>query len=254
MRALSSSELLDLYFEGRRRGPVERALLLVARAWPEGGTEAWASLPLGRRDALVMALRAHNFGGVAPLKADCPACGEDLDASIDIAQVLRAHPAGAPPEELELERGGRRLAFRLPTSADLLALAAEGVGAGEAPAALLRRLVLAGAETAAPSGGPGGRTADGAPPEPETAAAMASAIADADPLAEVTLELVCEECGERTEQLFDAPAYLWAEVEAAARRVLAEIHLLARAYGWTEDQILALDAERRAHYLELVQA
>ena len=33
---------------------------------------------------------------------------------------------------------------------------------------------------------------------------------------------------------------------------LADVHRLARAYGWTEDQVLALGPVRRAHYLSLV--
>jgi hypothetical protein len=43
-------------------------------------------------------------------------------------------------------------------------------------------------------------------------------------------------------------------VEAAAKRLLGEIHNLASAYGWSEDAILSLSNSRRALYLQMVQA
>ena len=50
----------------------------------------------------------------------------------------------------------------------------------------------------------------------------------------------------------DAGAVLWDEIDARARALLGEVHLLAAAYGWTEREILALGAERRASYLSMV--
>jgi hypothetical protein len=34
--------------------------------------------------------------------------------------------------------------------------------------------------------------------------------------------------------------------------LLAEVHVLAGAYGWSEDAILALSPSRRQHYIALV--
>ena len=52
----------------------------------------------------------------------------------------------------------------------------------------------------------------------------------------------------------DAGELLWDEIDARARVLLGEVHLLARAYGWTESEILALGATRRAAYLAMVAA
>ena len=38
----------------------------------------------------------------------------------------------------------------------------------------------------------------------------------------------------------------------AAKRLLGEVHQLARAYGWPEATILAMSSRRRHFYLELV--
>jgi hypothetical protein len=43
-------------------------------------------------------------------------------------------------------------------------------------------------------------------------------------------------------------------MDARARALLAEVHSLARAYGWTEPEILALSPQRRAAYLEMAGA
>jgi hypothetical protein len=53
---------------------------------------------------------------------------------------------------------------------------------------------------------------------------------------------------------FDAGSLLWEEIDARARALLAEVHQLAAAYGWSEGQILALSDRRRAVYLDLVGA
>ena len=45
-----------------------------------------------------------------------------------------------------------------------------------------------------------------------------------------------------------------AELATQAKRLLREVHFLARAYGWREADILAMSARRRQAYLEMVGA
>jgi hypothetical protein len=52
--------------------------------------------------------------------------------------------------------------------------------------------------------------------------------------------------------MFDIGAFLWEEIAAQARRLLREVHTLARAYGWREADILVMSAARRQAYLEMV--
>ena len=79
-------------------------------------------------------------------------------------------------------------------------------------------------------------------------------MAVADPLAETRLTLHCPKCEYDWEATLDIVAFVWAEIEARARRLLLEIHTLASAYGWSETQILALSENRRARYVEMVQS
>ena len=50
----------------------------------------------------------------------------------------------------------------------------------------------------------------------------------------------------------DVARFLLREVAAAARRLMADIHELASAYGWSEAAIASMSAARRAAYLEML--
>ena len=84
--------------------------------------------------------------------------------------------------------------------------------------------------------------------------AVQTAMAEADPLADLQLALTCPACGHAWRSPFDPAAFFWGEIEAWLPRVLREVHLLASAYGWSEREILGMDAWRRSQYLRLVGA
>jgi hypothetical protein len=81
-----------------------------------------------------------------------------------------------------------------------------------------------------------------------------SRMAEADPQADMEVELSCPSCGQRWQALFDIESFFWSEISAWAQRILSEVHVLARAYGWSETQILDLSPWRRQVYLNLVGA
>ena len=83
---------------------------------------------------------------------------------------------------------------------------------------------------------------------------MARRIAEADPLAEVILDARCTSCGHEWPLLFEIAEYFWREVSAEATRLLDQVGELARVFGWREQDILAMSAWRRRHYLEMATA
>jgi hypothetical protein len=76
-------------------------------------------------------------------------------------------------------------------------------------------------------------------------------MASADPGADIDLAFDCPECGHRWQEVFDINGFLWREIHAWAKRTLRDVHVLARAYGWTEPDALSLSPTRRQIYLEL---
>ncbi len=241
MRTLSASDILGVWERGLGQPPVRRAIELLAAADPETPVSALLDLSIGRRDEQLLALRERLFGpGMAGVAA-CPSCAGRLEMTVDAAD-LRTASARDGAAELALDSGQFQVRFRPPNSQDLLAAGA--FQPEDRREVVLRRCVLA-VERA------------GAPAEPEdlpaeVAERIAGEMANADPLADVQLALSCPFCGHQWLAAFDIASFLWKEIEAAAGRLLREVHCLAAAYGWSETEVLALSPMRRQHYLAMV--
>jgi hypothetical protein len=243
MHAFSAQELLDAWERGLAEPPVRRALILVAAACPEATFEDLARESVGRRDTRLLTLREWTFGPRLVSLASCPACGERLETAFDVAEIRT--PGGTVEEPLALTTGGYELTFRLPNSLDVSAMTTAGDLDG-ARRRLLGRCLLAARD---PEGGE-----ISVERLPETAlAAVANRMAEADPQGDVELSLSCPACGHVWLAAFDIASFFWTEIDAWARVLLHEIHILASAYGWRETDILALSPWRRRSYLELIR-
>jgi hypothetical protein len=234
---LSDGDVLAAWEAAREATPVARALAVAARAAPTGErVEDWT---IGSRDGLLLDVHAAVFGRAIELLTDCPACDEVLELALSVPDVRVESGEAGVEHELSDPASGMRLRFRLPSSADLVAVAAVD-DAGAARTALADRCVV-GAEPAGPL--------------PESAVAtLAARIAELDPQAEIDLALRCGECGHRWTAPFDVADHVWRRLDARARALVAEVAALAAAFGWSEDEILGLSPERRGLYLDLVGA
>jgi hypothetical protein len=238
MRPFTAEDFL-LAREASAGDAAGQAVELLARAFPGEKVEGLWRLPLGSRNDRLLALRERLFGPQIEAYAECPRCGEELELALD----ANAFPRGAgPATELKLEAGGHAIRFRLLDSSDLRA-AAECPEVSAARAVLVERCVLEawrGDEAIAASELP-----------PEIVERLAERLEKGDPLADTLLDLVCPACRGGWQIAFDIGSFLYAEVDAQARRLLREVHTLARGYGWRETDILALSPRRRRDYLEL---
>jgi hypothetical protein len=136
-----------------------------------------------------------------------------------------------------------RIEFRLPDAADVTA-AAEGQG--DFARRLIERCVVACTRL-------GKAVPASALPLP-VLDALSRQMEKLDPGASVSFALDCPACAEHWQARLDAGELLWQKVRNAAERLLLEVDLLARAYGWTERDVLRLKPLRRAAYLQLVSA
>jgi hypothetical protein len=235
MRTLSNLDFLELWERGAVLHPLDRALLTISMAVPGEDYDTLAAWPLGRRNAALSQLRRACFGQLLTGWIACPECGERLEFSLD-AEKLHSD---AQEVAGEIVIDGRR--FRPLTSRDLAGIVNER---NEQTAALklLRQCCLDRNEF------------DGSTFSLEEIDAISEQLAQADPLAETLLELQCAECGHCWSEPLDMAAWLWTEIEARSRRLLLDVHALASAYGWSEIEILSLSEQRRALYIEMVQA
>jgi hypothetical protein len=197
-------------------------------------------LPVGRRDALLLDLYRDSFGDRIDALSSCTACGVVVELAASCAGLLSgAAPAHVAPVDVD----GYHVVWRPVTGADLSWIA-QIDDPDEAADALLHRCTVE-------VRGPFGAVADGELPAP-VRAAVADAMARADPDAEISFTVHCPECGAQWESQLDVASFVWTRVRALAHRVLREVHTLALAYGWTEPEVLALSEPRRAAYLRLV--
>jgi hypothetical protein len=242
MRMLSASKLLSVWEQALDCSTVERALVLLNAACPESTLEDLARLSIGRRDRLLMAMRERTFGSRMLSRASCRQCGEWMELSFDLSQI-RVEQEALTADVLSLQVEDYEIDFRLPNSKDLMSvLGCRDVETG-------RRLLFARSIVRAAQGGEerGGEEL----PE-QVRQAVAKKMAEADPQAEVQLKLLCPSCGHRWLMTFDIVSYFWVELNAWAYAVLREVHTLAAAYGWREQDVLAMSAGRRQVYLEMV--
>lgn len=242
MIGLQAEDFLLVREAAGGRGLVDQAMTLLARAYPAEPPETLRHMPLGRRNARLLALRQQLYGPAIEAYAECRQCSQKLELALD-ARSFPSPTEETPAAELALDAGGYTIRFRLLDSSDLLA-AAGSANVSDARALLVERCVLDARHGAA-------AVPAGALP-PDVVERLAERLEECDPLAETLLNLVCPACGREWQIAFDVASFLVAEVEAHARRLLREVHALARGYGWREADILAMSERRRRDYLELL--
>jgi hypothetical protein len=245
MHALSTASLLDVWEDGLTRPQAQRAVELLAAAYPESSRESFAMLSIGQRDGRLLALREELWGPRMPAVVPCPACRERLELVLNTRGLLSE---GLPDQagSDSLERAGYTVTFRLPNSEDASAAARFANDPDAGREFILESCVLTAEKGDIPV------SADQLPAD--VIAAVEESMAKADPLADIRLALTCPTCGESWSSVFDIVSYLWAEIEVWAWRILSDVHTLARAYAWHERDILNLSPMRRQFYLERVGA
>jgi hypothetical protein len=242
MHSLSASELLRLWERGLPQQPIERALTLLGADSPETGLDALSQMSIGARDARLLRLRERTFGPQLKSIAACPQCSERLEFDFTVEEII-AGPAPLERARLSLSVGHYEVEFRLPDSLDLLAIAS-GTEINRAERFLLARSFVSARLNGVE------KSLDDLPAEVREA--IVGEMGRVDPQADVQLALSCPQCGHLWQLVFDIVSYFWSELNAWAGRVLREVHALASAYGWREEEILALSAWRRQIYLGMI--
>ena len=250
---VDDATLLLAWERGYGRAPFEQALVLLGIAFPNTTADELMNLSIGKRDAALLTLRKRLFGERLESLATCPECSETLELSFSVEDIT-VNAASSPelpnspesPRSKEfhsVELDGLHIDFRPPTGRDLLLLTR--IAPDDRGNQLLRQCVsrVQSDEQAIelselPS---------------HTRSAISQAIADSDPQANIQLALSCIGCGHQWSPAFDIVGFLWAELNVWCQRLLAEIHVLAKAYGWSESGILALSRWRRQVYLSMVR-
>jgi hypothetical protein len=243
MRTLSAVDMIQVWEIGQRKPGWFRDWLLLSAAYPERPPAEVAQWSIGTRNCRLLALRRAMRGSTLHGYACCSRCQTALEFSFEStaieSTVAEADRPALAPIEAEFEWRDIHVRIRALTTLDLMATADEG----DRAAALAGRSV----DLVSALGEP--VPLDAA--EPAMLEAIESRLAEIDPGAVVNLGLACAACAHEWSAELDIGDFLWREVALEAERLMSDVHVLARTYGWREADILAMSAARRAHYLSL---
>lgn len=228
MRQTPARQLLDSWetFSGQPMPVRAAALAALLTNRPLAEVMRWS---VARRDQALFDFRAQVFGDRVEAVTSCPACVEQLEMHLALAQIAPSKSGTASSAFRTVRVGRSRVRCRLPNSEDLMAVASL-TNIAEAREQLIARCVQSDDTDLR-----------------EQAAALLTLHAD-----DVQLDLTCPACGHAWQTAFDIAAFVWRELDDWAERTLREIHMIASAYGWSESEILELSARRRQTYVELL--
>jgi hypothetical protein len=239
--------VLQLWERGRAFSPARRSLSLLEQATDPDERALLGSLSVGGGDAMLLRLRSLTFGERIDARTSCPSCGETLEFALSCDALAQAdgtaHSARTAWQRFEWQAW--QVSFRLPRLVDMAELDMAW------PAAALRRELI---DRCIAEVRCEGVLADPRQMPPLLEAAVTDQMQSLDPGAELDLGMECPGCRHGWSAAFDIGAYLWQELSTHARRLLREVDVLARTYGWREADILALSSQRRRSYIEMVDA
>ncbi|HEX3066929.1 MAG TPA: hypothetical protein VHX14_00015 [Thermoanaerobaculia bacterium] len=231
---LPDEELLRVWDATRSVPPAMQAAALLDILT---GSEDAAQLPIGVRDRHLLALRDEWRNSAFESVIACPECAALVELSFNTPTLSETVAATS------LAMNGTTIELRLPDSRDLAAVGSSS-SIDDARANLAARCIVRAT-----------RLGEEVPPpalDDAAIAAISGAMAAADPDGDLRIAVVCPDCAHSWDVLFDPATYVWNELETAAIGAMREVDALASAYGWTEEQILAIPSSRRRIYLGMV--
>jgi hypothetical protein len=242
MQPLSASALMNIWDEGCSLKHAQLGLLFLGSACPGTPPDELANVSIGVRDRLLLQLREQIFGSKIVGVAECLQCGERLEITFKVDDVNLGKDLDLVGS-FDLSMCGYEVRFRLPTSLDLIAIS-DQQDIDRAKEILIERCVFRVNQ--------GGQERTSRRLPDQVLDAVIQKMADIDLQGDVRLALTCPGCGRQRDVAFDIVSFFWKEIDAWAKHLLEEVHVLASAYGWSEAEILALSSQHRQLYLNMV--
>jgi hypothetical protein len=236
-------QLVELWERTLPVSPVHRSVEILRMFPGAAHASGVESMTLSELDSELLRIRRMLFGDRFAALTVCQECGER--SQMDFSAAAMEASEDPQPHTVSCMHDDIRLTIRAPTIGDLLA-AVEAASPDAAGQMIVRRCIRSAERS-------------GEPLDPEVFSAQliddaAARLERLESSARFTLEIRCPACGHAEEHAFDIGAYLWSEVQTEVMRALREVVQLARGYGWSEAEILAMTPLRRRLYLGMLPA
>lgn len=244
MRPVTTSELLTIWEREMNQPLIQKTLILLCQACQEMESNDVAKLSIGDRDVRLFQLRQWMFGSILKNIADCPACTERIEWETSIKD-LRLPPVHnhEPAKEFDLEVDEFNIRFRLPNSIDISSVIANNVRQPDPRMLLITFILEARCNQDM-------YEINDLPDK--VLKALDRRIEELDPQADIRMKINCPNCNHQWDARFDIASYLWTEINSWTKRILRDVCILARTFGWSEQDILKMNSTRRHLYLEMV--
>lgn len=235
-------EDLDLDFTSLDRPTLVTAVLATCSRQAQDTDALWAQSMAERVGALVRIVTAAIGSDDIVLRLPCPACSEGLELDVPCKWLLNEAERGSCETEAEITLGeSRTVRVRRPTGADQRNWRTRMYTDEEEAAIAIVHSLIVSSPVAQPA-----LTDDDIQHIAEQMTAF-------DPLPALQIVTVCPACETEVTVPVDLEAHLLARLRECQHTLLAQVHRLAAAYGWHEDEVLAIPAHRRKEYLRLVE-
>lgn len=194
-------------------------------------------LAVGDRQFLMRRLAIHLGTDALWLTVECAGCGKPFDAEVLQSQMpVKEAPDGFPFARVEIRK--KTWELRVPSGLDQEDVAL-GVS-GDDPAAAVAVIE----KCMARGGGPAVARLSA-----KEISRIETALEDASPEVGTSVVSDCPTCGEANEVYLDPSA----GIDPKAGELLADIHLLASTYRWSESEILRMSRDRRRSYARMIE-
>jgi len=239
LRPLTATELLQVWETGLKQSILEKTFSLLAKACLASDPQAMGYLSIGERDARLLQLREWTFGSRLRNIIKCTQCNEFIEWESNTSELyLQPISPDLSVRTFEIEKDSLHIRFRLPDSFDIL----RATSKREESKTILENCILEVSDKDR-------KTSD---LTEDIWMLLNDRMAAEDPQANIRINLSCPTCSHQWEAVFDIVSFFWAEIDNWATRILHEVYLLARAFGWSERDILNMSSRRRQLYIQMI--
>ena len=234
MTTYSAGQLLSAWDRGERAAAHRRLGSFLAAT---EGQDRIRAETLGERNRRLLRLHRDLVGWPLEAHITCGRCAVDNEFVVPSETILAA-AAYANPAHVRIRSRGRSLTFRVPRIDDI-ETAGDSSSVDDVRRAVLERCRLSGDLEA---------LTDAAIER------LGREFEARDPLANIVVTITCTGCGATLTASIDLASFVAADLDRLVDALYREVHELASAYGWDERTIVALPADRRRRYIELIAA
>jgi len=246
MHPISAEQLLLIWQQVHSYSMLPKTLLLLEMITPEFEPVDVGLLSIGQRDTRLLQLRNYLFGSTLHNTTICPECNTKMEWDMDLQDLIIQEVDNSEfPSEHTIEVDDFKIRFRLPNSKDILKILSEDNNKSKSNSLLINCILEIKSINS---------TNKVKSISEKIIKTLAKKIAELDPAADIRMNITCPSCENKWEAVFDIMSYLWSEIDNWVQKTLQEVYILASAFGWSEKDILNMNAERRQIYIGMIRS